>query len=70
MPSLKNKLANLSVTKVEVVSSKAGQKKNLEELFLEQGFVTFVDPTGSAILRSNTDCGPSGGSCCECKPCS
>lgn len=66
MPLLKDKLTHLSITKVEVVGDKTGQQKNLEELFLEQGFMMFVDPTGSAIIRSNTGCGPSCDTCCHC----
>lgn len=72
MPLLKNKLTNLSITKVEVVNTKAGQKKNLEELFLEQGFAAFIDPTESSVLHSISDCSACGCGCgcCESKPCS
>lgn len=68
MPSLKNALASLSATKVEVIGHKSSQGKSLEALFLEHGFAASADPTTSSMLYS-CDCGgPACCNYCECDP--
>jgi hypothetical protein len=63
MPSLKEQLATLPSTTIEVVSNATRQEKSLDTLFLEQGLATIVSPTEDGAWPPCEACG---GRCNTC----
>jgi hypothetical protein len=57
MPSLKEQLATLPSTTIEVVSNATRQEKSLDTLFLEQGFAAGANATQDGILPPCEACG-------------